>query len=164
MDPGVSALIQTPPSAVSEPSTLKCGFISMKSILVAYLATLFVLVGLDFAWLGRMGDAVYRPIMGDMALPGFRAGPAVAFYLLYVAGVVYFAVAPALAGIGISSAALNGAIFGLCAYGTYDLTNQATLKNWSSSLSMIDMGWGAILTGASAAIAVLITTATVSRT
>jgi uncharacterized membrane protein len=125
----------------------------MKSYLFAYFITLVILVGADLVWLGRMGDAVYRPVMGDLALSGFRVGPAIAFYLIYVAGVVYFAVAPALAGGGAFAAAVNGAFFGFCAYGTYDLTNQATLRNWSTALSAIDMGWGTALTSASAAIA-----------
>ncbi len=136
----------------------------MKSHLLAYVITLIVLVGVDFVWLSRMGDAVYRPVMGDMALSGFRAAPGVAFYLIYVVGVVYFAVAPGLAsGGGVATAALNGAIFGLCAYGTYDLTNQATLKNWSSYLSAIDMAWGTALTAVSASVACLAVAAIVGR-
>jgi uncharacterized membrane protein len=135
----------------------------MKTHLLSYFVTLIVLVGLDFVWLGRMGDAVYRPIMGDMALSGFRIAPAVVFYLLFVAGVVYFAVAPALAGGGAGAAALNGAVFGLCAYATYDLTNQATLKNWSTLLSVLDMGWGTLLTAISATAAYYIVYAMASR-
>ncbi len=136
----------------------------MKTYLLAYVVTLFAMVGIDFLWLSRMGDAIYRPIMGDMALAGFRIGPGVLFYLIYVFGVVYFAVVPALAGGGASTAALRGAIFGLCAYATYDLTNQATLKNWSTSLSAIDIGWGTVLTAASATIAYFVVTWTVGRT
>ena len=125
----------------------------MKTLMLSYLVTLIVMVTLDFVWLGRMGDFLYRPVMGDMALPGFRIAPAVAFYVLFAGGVVYFAVAPALAGSGVRDAALNGAVFGFCAYATYDLTNQATLKNWSTMLSAVDIGWGTALTAASAATA-----------
>jgi len=135
----------------------------MKSYLLAYFITLVVLAGIDFVWLSRMGDAVYRPIMGDMALAGFRIAPGVAFYLIYIVGVVYFAVAPALAGGGVTTAAVNGAILGLCAYGTYDLTNQATLKNWSTYLSVVDMAWGTALTAVSAAVACLAVGAIVWR-
>jgi uncharacterized membrane protein len=135
----------------------------MKTHIISYFVTLVVLVGLDFIWLGRMGDAVYRPVMGDMALSGFRAAPAVVFYLLFVAGVVFFAVAPALAGGGPWAAAVNGAVFGLCAYGTYDLTNQATLRNWSTMLSAIDMGWGTILTAISATVAYTVVSLVFSR-
>ena len=135
----------------------------MKTNLIAYVVTLVVLAGIDFVWLSRMGEAVYRPIMGDMALPAFRIAPGILFYVIYVFGVVYFAIAPALAGGGASAAALNGAILGLCAYGTYDLTNQATLKNWSTTLSVIDMGWGTVLTAVSAVIAYIVVSAIVGR-
>ena len=135
----------------------------MKTCLLSYFVTLVVLVGLDFVWLGRMGDALYRPVMGDMALSSFRAWPAVAFYLLFVGGVVYFAVTPALADGGAGRAALNGAVFGFCAYATYDLTNQATLKNWSTMLSAIDMGWGTALTAASATTAYFVVSVVAAR-
>ena len=135
----------------------------MKTLVLSYFVTLVVMVALDFVWLGRMGDVLYRPVMGDMALPGFRIAPAIAFYLLFAGGVVYFAVAPALAGGGARDAALNGAVFGFCAYATYDLTNQATLKNWSTMLSAIDMGWGAALTAASATTAYFVVSVVAAR-
>ena len=72
------------------------GVNAVKTLMLSYFVTLVVMVALDFVWLGRMGDFLYRPVMRDMALPGFRIVPAVAFYLLFVGGVVYFAVAPAL--------------------------------------------------------------------
>jgi len=135
----------------------------MKTHLLAYLVTLVVLVGLDFTWLGLTGNVVYRPVMGDMALPGFRIAPAILFYLVFVAGVVYFAVVPALAGGGPGTAMLNGAILGICAYATYDLTNQATLKNWSAMLSAIDMGWGTVLTAISATVGYWVVASTIGR-
>jgi uncharacterized membrane protein len=135
----------------------------MKTLMLSYFVTLVVMVALDFVWLGRMGDVLYRPVMGDMALPGFRIAPAIAFYLLFVGGVVYFAVAPALASGGARDAALNGAIFGFCAYATYDLTNQATLKNWSTMLSAIDMGWGTALTAVSATTAYFVVSVVAAR-
>ena len=135
----------------------------MRTNLFAYAVTLAVLLGIDFIWLSRMGDVVYRPVMGDIALPGFRLAPGLLFYVIYVFGVVYFAVSPALEGGGVSVALLNGAIFGFCAYATYDLTNQATLKNWSTLLTAIDMGWGTTLTAISAVLGYLIVGATAGR-
>ena len=82
----------------------------MKTHTLSYLATLLVLVGLDFVWLGRMADVLYRPVMGEIALPGFRMAPAIAFYLAFAAGAVYFAVAPALAGGGPGAAAATASI------------------------------------------------------
>jgi uncharacterized membrane protein len=135
----------------------------MKTHVLSYIVTLVVMVALDFVWLGRMGDVLYRPVMGDMALPGFRIAPGIAFYLLFVGGVVYFAVSPALAGGGAGIAALNGVVFGFCAYATYDLTNQATLKNWSTMLSAIDIGWGTVLTAVSATAAYFVVGAVAAR-
>lgn len=116
-------------------------------LLAAYIASLIVFVGVDFVWLSRMGDAFYRPAMGGAALDGFRAGPAVVFYLLYAAGVLYFAVQPALASQSWQTAALNGLALGLIGYGVYDLTNFATLKEWPLSLTLVDLAWGTFLTG-----------------
>ena len=66
-------------------------------MLAVYVATLVVFTGVDFVWLGRMGDSFYRPAMGGLAMDGFRLGPAIVFYLLYALGIVFFAVSPALA-------------------------------------------------------------------
>jgi len=128
----------------------------MKTSLISYIVTLVIFTGIDFIWLGRMGDIVYRPVMGNMALEGFRAAPAVVFYLIFAAGVVYFAVSPALASGQWQTALLKGALFGFFAYATYDLTNQATLKNWSTFLSFVDLGWGTVLTGVSATLSFLL--------
>jgi uncharacterized membrane protein len=119
-------------------------------MLIVYVVTLVVFAGVDFVWLGVMGNEFYRPAMGDMAAPGFRAAPAVAFYLLYAVGVVVFAVRPAD---NLAAAAGYGALFGLVGYGVYDLTNQATLKTWPLALTLVDMGWGTLLTGVAAAAA-----------
>ncbi len=132
----------------------------MKSIAVAYVATLVALLALDSVWLTVMGKALYRPVLGDMMLEGFRPAPAIVFYLLYIALLVYFVVKPGL-GQDFSTALFNAALFGLACYATYDLTNQATLKNWSTTLTLADMAWGAVVTafGASVGRAVTLWTA-----
>jgi uncharacterized membrane protein len=119
-------------------------------MLAVYAATLVVFTGVDFVWLGRMGDSFYRPAMGGLAMEGFRLGPAIVFYLLYALGIVFFAVSPALASQSWKMAAAYGLALGLVGYGVYDLTNQATLKNWPLSLTLVDMAWGCFLTGLSA--------------
>jgi len=116
-------------------------------MLIVYVASLVVFVGVDFLWLGRMGDAFYRPAMDGMALDGFRLAPAVVFYLLYALGIVFFAVSPALSAQSWTAALLYGLAFGLVGYGVYDLTNQATLKSWPVALTLVDMAWGSFLTG-----------------
>lgn len=116
----------------------------------AFAAAGLVMLILDAAWLSSMAPT-YRRLLSDLLLDGFRLGPAIAFYLLYVAGIVLMAVYPALReGGGWQAAALNGAILGLIAYGTYDLTNQATLKTWSLQITLMDMAWGTFLTAVSA--------------
>ena len=109
---------------------------------IAYLLTLVAFAVIDTAWLGAMGDRLYRPLIGSMLAENFRLAPAVAFYALYAAGLTIFAVLPGLAEGGWKKALLWGGVLGLFAYGTYDLTNLATLKTWSLKLSLIDMAWG----------------------
>jgi uncharacterized membrane protein len=123
----------------------------MVRLLVAYGATLVPMLLLDSVWLSVMGSRLYRPTLGDMALDGVRLVPALLFYALYPAGLVFLAVWPALKAGGPLTAALQGGVFGLVAYATYDLTNQATLRNWSTTLSLVDIGWGTVLSAAAAA-------------
>ncbi len=133
----------------------------MKVSLTAYLTTLAALFGIDFVWLLLSSDKLYRPILKDILVDGFRPAPAIAFYLVYAAGLVYFAVRPGLASESWSRALLNGALFGFFAYATYDLTNQATLRNWTTTLAVADMAWGTILSAVAAAIGVAATKAIV---
>lgn len=129
----------------------------MKRIGVAYLATLMILIAVDSVWLITMADKLYRPIMGDMLLAEFRVAPAISFYLLYAAGVVFLAVRPGLATGSAITSVLHGAVLGFTAYATYDLTNQATLKNWATVLTVADIVWGSLLTAISAGAACLFT-------
>ena len=82
----------------------------------------------------------------------FRAVPAVLFYLIYIAGLTWFAVRAGIAA-GPRAGALNGAMFGLACYGTYDLTNQATLVHWSSQITVLDLIWGTSASALAAALA-----------
>lgn len=123
----------------------------MKVNIVAYASTLVIFVAIDFIWLRGMADVLYKPVLGDMLAPEFRAAPAVLFYLIFVAALTFFAVLPSLApGRGLGTALLYGAIFGFAAYATYDLTNQATLKNWSTLLTVADLAWGSFLSAVAA--------------
>lgn len=124
----------------------------MKTIVIAYLATGIAFLIVDAIWLSTMADMLYRPLLGDKLAPHFHLAPAIIFYLIYVAGIVFFAVMPAFGGGGLGTAALNGAVLGLVAYATYDLTNQATLRDWPLSVTLADITWGAFATavGASA--------------
>lgn len=106
---------------------------------------------LDGLWLSFAAKRLYRPELGDLLIDKFKPAPAVAFYLLYVAGIVVLAVLPALAADKWTIALARGMALGLIAYATYDLTNQATLRHWSTLVTVADMSWGTVLTGAAAA-------------
>ncbi|EKF41288.1 DUF2177 family protein [Nitratireductor indicus] len=121
------------------------------SYIVAYIATAVVFFAIDYVWLSRIAVDFYRSRMGDMLLAQPNLAAAGLFYLVYVAGIVYFAVAPALSSGTALSAFAAGAILGLIAYGTYDMTNLATLRNWSMAVTVVDIAWGAFLTGTAAA-------------
>lgn len=116
----------------------------------SYALAAVAFLGLDAVWLTTMADRLYRPALGSLMLEKFALGPAAAFYLMYVAGIVGFAVAPALAAGSATGALVRGAALGLVAYATYDLTNQATLRGWSWSVTLADLAWGTLATGLAA--------------
>lgn len=117
----------------------------MKTYITAYAATLIVFVAIDFIWLSSMADRLYRPALGNMLAPQFRLAPAVAFYLIYAAGLTFLAVRAGLISGSMSTAAIYGGAVGFIAYATYDLTNQSTLRNWSTLLTIFDLLWGSLL-------------------
>lgn len=119
---------------------------------VAYIATVVVFLGLDAIWLSQIALGMYRRELGGLLLDKPNLAIAAAFYLLYVGGIVILAVAPALNGGTWVNALLMGAVLGLVAYGTYDITNLSTLKGWSTQLALIDIAWGTALTAISATI------------
>ena len=136
---------------------------SIRHYAIAYVSTAVVFLVLDAIWLGTMADRLYRPAMGAIMLERFALAPAVAFYLIYIAGVVVFAVTPALQSGRWTIALGYGAMLGLMAYATYDLTNQATLKDWSWTVTIADLCWGTFVTAVSAAAAARITMAIAGR-
>ena len=111
----------------------------------AFGSSALVLLALDVVWLTLMGDRLYRPVLGDWMRTRPELGAAAAFYVLYLVGVTVLAVAPALREQSWSRAGINGAVFGLVAYATYDLTNQATLTRWSLHITLADMAWGTFI-------------------
>lgn len=131
---------------------------TVKQFAIAYGATAAIFLALDAVWLTLMAARLYRPALGPIMLERFALGPAVAFYAIYMLGVVVFAVAPALAQRNGLAALGNGALLGLVAYATYDLTNQATLKGWPWQVTLADLCWGTAVTGVSAAAGWWITT------
>lgn len=134
------------------------------SYATAYAATAVVFFGIDFLWLSTISTSFYRSRIGGLLLDQPNFGVAGLFYLVYVAGIVHFAVLPGLSGTSWTTALVNGALLGLVAYGTYDMTNLATLKNWSVTVSVVDMAWGVTLTAAAATAGYAVTIWTVAKT
>ena len=122
---------------------------------IAYLASLLTMVGLDFVWLRSTSDALYRRDLGPLLAQDPKLAIAALFYILYAAGIVIFAVRPALDSADWRPAAFFGALFGFFAYATYDLTNFATMKVWSLRVTLLDIGWGALVTAATASVSAL---------
>ncbi|ADL01034.1 hypothetical protein MMB232_01669 [Brevundimonas subvibrioides] len=131
--------------------------------IVAYLSTGVAMAVVDFGWLTTMTDRLYKPVIGPIMAPKPDMVAAVIFYLIYVGGIVFLAVAPALKEGAWTRAAINGAALGFVAYATYDLTNQATLQVWQWKLTIIDLCWGTFLTMASATLGYLATSALTGR-
>ncbi len=123
----------------------------MTPYLVAYVSTFVVFTLLDVIWLTSVGAALYRQTLGSILLSDVKMAPAAIFYLLYPAGLVIFAVAPALKSGNVSLALMFGALFGLFTYATYDLTNYATLRNWTAQITIIDIMYGAVMGGLASA-------------
>jgi uncharacterized membrane protein len=123
----------------------------MKKKLTAYIATLLAFLVLDGLWLGVLMGPTYRAWLGGLMLATPVIAPAVLFYLLYGAGIVFFGVLPGLRHHSIGKAAGHSALLGLMAYGTYDLTNWATLQGWPGQLSVVDWGWGTFASGVAGA-------------
>ncbi|MEE4373052.1 DUF2177 family protein [Pseudomonas alliivorans] len=117
----------------------------MKTIVTAYIGTLLAFLILDGIWLGVLMGPTYREWLGPLMLDTPVIGPAVAFYLLYGAGVVIFGVMPALREQRPGRATLYSGLLGLIAYGTYDLTNWATLQGWPAQLALVDLAWGTVV-------------------
>ena len=124
----------------------------MRLFLTAYPPTLLAFLAVDAIWLSLMGPGFHKPLLGGMALERFSLAPAAVFYLLFGVGLVVFAVMPGVHSGRIGHAAAMGALFGLIAYATYDLTNMATLKGWPLSLTIVDMIWGTLASSLAAMI------------
>jgi uncharacterized membrane protein len=123
----------------------------LRAFVWVYFAGLAAMATPDAVWLTFAGPALYRPALGDLLADRFSPIPAVLFYLLYALGLTTLS-----AGRSVAESAARGALFGLCAYGTYDLTNQATLRHWPTYLTLADLGWGTLLSAFAAAIAALV--------
>ena len=119
---------------------------------ISYVATAISFLALDFVWLGFVAKSFYREEIGPLLLEKFNMAAAVGFYLIFVVGIVIFAVLPAVQAGSWKTALLYGALFGFFTYATYDMTNLATLKGWSPIVTIVDIAWGTALTGVAAVV------------
>ena len=129
----------------------------MSRSLIAYVATLVVFGIVDFIWLGFIAKDLYRNGIGHLMAESPNWIAAVLFYLLFIIGLVFFAVSPALDAGQWQRAALYGALFGFFCYATYDLTNLATLRGWPVSIVVADLLWGAFVSAVGATAGFFIT-------
>jgi uncharacterized membrane protein len=116
----------------------------MRNTVLTYLSVLIVFVGIDALWLGVIAGNLYRREMGALMVDRPVWAAALLFYLLYAAGITVLAIPD-----GPDAwlrALVQGAIFGLCAYATYNLTNVAVVRGWPIRLSVMDLAWGTALT------------------
>ena len=116
----------------------------MSRYLHAYIATAVGFCALDFIWLTLAAPTFYQAQIGQLLVAKPNLVPALAFYVVYVAGLVLFCVLPAVDAGSWSKAAMLGAALGVVAYATYDLSNLATLKGWTVALTLADMAWGGV--------------------
>ncbi|MEC5218165.1 putative membrane protein [Actimicrobium sp. GrIS 1.19] len=124
----------------------------MLKYVLAYAATAIAFCALDFAWLTLVAPKFYQAQIGALLLEKPNLLPALLFYALYVAGLVVFCVSPGMQAGQWTRALLLGGLLGLVAYATYDLSNLATLKGWTGTLSLVDISWGVIVSAAASAI------------
>jgi len=130
---------------------------SFLQLTLTYLATIPIFLAIDALWLTTMAPRFYQAHIGHLLGP-VQWLPAAAFYSVYIVGIVIFAVSPAVHAKTWWVAAGLGALFGFIAYATYDLTNQATMKDWPLIVTVVDLAWGSILTGTVATLSYLVAT------
>lgn len=128
----------------------------MKRTLILYVAAALIFFPVDMIWLGFIARDFYRSQLGDLLAAQPNWGVAIAFYLLYLVGLVTFVMIPAANANSAWHALVFGALFGLVAYATYDLTNLATTRGYPATLAYADMAWGAVLSGVSAAVGLML--------
>ena len=131
----------------------------MKQFISIWILSLISMLALDGVWLSLMVKRFYAPLFGNFMLSSPQIIPIVIFYLMYTLGLTWLVLFPGIVQqSSLSLLFFNGLIFGFVTYGTYDLTNQATIRDWSVLITLVDMAWGALLSGLVAVIVSYIST------
>jgi uncharacterized membrane protein len=121
---------------------------SMTFYVLLWAIAFALLLIIDMVWLMWLGRGFYVEEIGSLLLEQPNLIAAFAFYALYIAGLVYLVIAPAAEADSVMKAVISGAVFGLVAYATYDLTNLAVMKGFTLKIALIDMVWGMALSAA----------------
>jgi len=128
----------------------------MTQWIILWIAAAVLFLIIDMVWLLWLGRSFYVSEIGDLLRQPPNLGAAGAFYVLYVTGLMIMVIWPAVQAQSVPQAVLFGALLGLVAYGTYDLTNLAVMKGFTTKIAIIDMLWGTVLTSAVAGLAATI--------
>lgn len=131
--------------------------------ILLWIAAAVIFLAIDLVWLGWLGRGLYQAEIGPLLRQPFNLPAAGAFYVLYITGLMIMVIWPAFQAQSVLQALLRGALLGLIAYGTYDLTNLAVMKGFTTKIAIIDMAWGTLLTGAVSALTVLVGTKLLAR-
>ena len=124
---------------------------------IAGLSAAIIFGAMDAVWLQWAGPNLYEPTIGPIMADTFNVGAAAAFYFIYLAGMIWFAIRPGLQASSAKTALLNGVLLGALCYATFDLTSQAVFKVWATHITIADICWGAFATGTTSALATFIT-------
>lgn len=127
----------------------------MLTFVILHAVALAVFLAIDLLWLTWIGKGFYLAEIGSLIRPEPDLAAAALFYFLFIGGLTFFATLPALRGNSLALAFGYGALFGLMTYGTYDLTNLAVMKGFTTRIAVIDLAWGTALSACTAAIAFL---------
>ena len=121
----------------------------MRKSIITYLSVTTIFLFIDIIWLSQSFSYIYQPNIGELLRENIIIFPAILFYIIYPLGATILVALPSLEKVLLKTIFINGFVFGFIAYGTYNLTNMATLEGWSAKVVIIDMIWGGFLTGVS---------------
>tara|TARA_B100000902_G_C26959725_1_gene739890 strand:+ start:336 stop:746 length:411 start_codon:yes stop_codon:yes gene_type:complete len=128
----------------------------MRESIITYLSVTTIFLFIDIIWLSQSFSYIYQPNIGELLRENIIIFPAILFYIIYPLGATILVALPSLEKVLSKTIFINGFVLGVIAYGTYNLTNMATLEGWSAKVVIIDMIWGGFLTGVSVLLGTLI--------
>ena len=121
----------------------------MRESIITFLSVTTIFLLIDIIWLSQSFSYIYQPNIGELLRENIIIFPAILFYIIYPLGATILVALPSLEKVLLKTIFINGFVLGVIAYGTYNLTNMATLEGWSAKVVIIDMIWGGFLTGVS---------------